>query len=241
MRKFVKSKIKTLLHIGTSWLCKWEYNHQAFYYFNERPVELAFVFRKFAEIYPYKILDVGTGTAALPHLMRNCGALVTATDNIKDYWPAGMFNRHYHIINDDITHTRLKKKFDLITCISVLEHIEKPDIAVRNMFSLLNPGGYILLTFPYNENRYVRNVYELHGSSYGQEAPYITQSYSRTELNQWLQENQGVIIDQEYWDCWSGDYWTVGRQIIPPLKVSADEKHQLSCIHIQKLPEVPEQ
>jgi 2-polyprenyl-3-methyl-5-hydroxy-6-metoxy-1,4-benzoquinol methylase len=234
MLRIVRIQVKNLLNLLPAWVCKWEFEHQAFTRFNERPVEFAFVFRKLGEIYPRNILDVGTGTTALPHLMRNCGSLVTATDNVRDYWPAGMFNRHYHIVDDDIRNTRIIDKFDLITCISVLEHIEDSHAAVRNMFTLLNPNGHLILTFPYNEKNYVRNVYELSGSSYGQGEPYITQSYSRTELNRWLQENQGVIIEQEYWQFWDGSHWTVGSQIIPPKKVSAEDKHQLSCIHLKR-------
>jgi len=232
--RLIKSLAKTILNLDPSWICKWEFRHQAFVRFNERPVELNFVFRKLAEIYPRDILDVGTGTSALPHLMRNCGALVTATDNVRDYWSAGMFNRHYHVLNDDITATRLKGNFDLITCVSVLEHVEQPDAAMQNMFSLLKPGGHLLLTFPYTENSYVRNVYELPGSSYGQGNPYITQSFSRAELNRWLQQNRGEIIEQEYWQFWDGDHWTVGNQVIPPRKASAVDKHQVSCIHLKK-------
>ena len=145
-----------------------------------------------------------------------------------------MLNRHYHVIDDDITATRLSDRFDLITCISVLEHIQKPDDAVRNMFSLLKPKGHLLLTFPYNDRSYVRNVYELPGSSYGQGEPYITQSYSRRELTRWTDENAAAIVDQEYWQFWEGDHWTVGTQIIPPKRVTPDDKHQLSCIHFQK-------
>ena len=63
----------------------------------------------------------------------------------------------------------------MITCISVIEHIHNFDDAIRNMFSLLKPKGYLLLTFPYNEESYVKNVYELPGSSYGQQASFITQ------------------------------------------------------------------
>jgi len=186
------------------------------------------------EIYPHTILDVGTGTTALPHLMRNCGFLVTATDNVRDYWPHGMVNRHYHIIDDDITATRISDAFDLITCISVLEHIEKPNHAVRNMVNLLKPNGWLILTFPYSEGTYIKNVYELPGSSYGLGAPYITQSYSRHELEQWTKENRVTIVEQEYWQFWTGDYWTVGSQIIPPKRVTANDKHQLTCILIQK-------
>lgn len=232
--RYARQMIKKVLNRYPEWICRREFESQAFTRFNERPVEFAFVFRKLGEIYPRTILDVGTGTTALPHLLRNCGCLVTATDNVRDYWPSGMLNRHYYVINDDITATRLSHTFDLITCISVLEHVQKSADAMRNMFSLLKPKGHLILTFPYNEWSYVRNVYELPGSSYGKGAPYITQSYSRSELKQWIEENNATIIDQEYWQFWEGDHWTVGKQLIPPRSVTPDKKHQLTCILIQK-------
>lgn len=234
MLKLAKHTVKILLNRYPKRICRKEFESQTFTRFNERPIEFSFVFRKIGEIYPRTILDVGTGTTALPHLMRNCGYVVTASDNVQDYWPSGMLNRHYHIIDDDITETRLSGPFDLITCISVLEHIEKPDFAFRNMFSLLKPDGHLILTFPYKEKDYVRNVYELPGSSYGKGAPYITQSFSRSKVERWLRENRGTIIDQEYWQFWEGDYWTVGKQLIPPRRVTADDKHQLTCILIHK-------
>ena len=36
-------------------------------------------------------------------LLASCGYVVTAIDNIRDYWPNGMVNRHWHVQNDDIT------------------------------------------------------------------------------------------------------------------------------------------
>ena len=234
MLRILKAQVKNKLNLYQQRICRKEFIAQTFTKFNERPVEFGFVFRKLAQIYPQTVLDIGTGRTSLPHLMSNCGFVVTATDNIKDYWPSGVFNRHYYIINDDITDTRLDEQYDLITCISVLEHIEESDAAIRNMLNLLNPTGHLILTFPYHENGYIHNVYELPGSSYGQEFPFITQSYSRSELNRWLQDGQGVIVDQEYWEFWDGDYWTVGSQIIPPRKVGANDKHQLSCILIQR-------
>ncbi len=38
--------------------------------------------------------------------------------------------------------------FDLITCISVLEHITQDKAAIETMWSLLRPGGKLILTFP---------------------------------------------------------------------------------------------
>ena len=234
MPALLKQVIKNLLNRYPRWINRREFESQAFTRFNERPVEFSFVFRILSEIYPKTILDVGTGMTSLPHLMRNCGCLVTAIDNVRDYWPTGMMNRHYHVIDDDITATHLSDTFDLITCISVLEHIQKPDVAVQNLFSLMKQGGHLVLTCPYSERSYIRNVYELPGSSYGQGAPYITQAFSRMDLERWLEGNNGILVDQEFWRFWEGDHWTVGKQIIPPMRVTADKKHQLTCILIQK-------
>lgn len=230
MRK-IKSLLKKVLFLYTNYQCKKEYTKQSFKRFNERPVEYAFVFNCLKNIYPKEIADIGTGTTAIPHVIRNCGFLVTATDNIKDYWESGLVNRHYYVINDDITKTKISKKFDLITCISVLEHIANFNEAVKNMCSLLKPNGYLILTFPFNKNgKYIPNVYDLEGSSYGKGAKYITQSFSNNELNNWIKDNNLIIIEQEYWKFWTGNYWTIGNQIIPPLKVNYKENHQLTCI-----------
>ena len=230
-----KNAIKTLLHKYSESVVRSEYEEQAFSRFNERPVEYAFVFRMFSKLYPQSVLDVGTGKSALPALMRTCGSIVTAIDNIEDYWPSGMRNRHYHVLHNDITKPTISEKFDVITCISVLEHISDHPVAMQNMFSLLKPSGHLLLTCPYSKQNYIENVYALPNSSYGQDAPYICQSYSSTELSRWLDENNGEMIEQEYWQFWDGDYWTVGNQVIPPRKTTAEDIHQISCMLIRKI------
>lgn len=231
----VKIIVKSLfLNKYPEWVCKKEYNTQAFRRFNERPVEYGFVFKKLSELYPKTILDVGSGMTALPHIMYTCGSVVTATDDITKNRAKGVINRHFYIIDDDITKTNLSSKYDLITCISVLEHIPDYNAAVKNMFKLLNPEGHLILTFPYNETTYINNVYKLSDSSYGKDNPYITQSFSGREVEQWIRENNATIIDQEYWQYWTGEYWTTGKQIIPPKKVTSKEKHQHSCILFRK-------
>jgi len=230
----IKKAIRFFLLLYPKYVTHKEYIVQDSSALNERPVEFGFVFKCLTRIYPKKVLDIGTGMTALPHLIRNCGFEVTATDNIKDYWPSGMFNRHYHVINDDITNTSLNQKYNLITCVSVLEHIEKFEEAVRNMFKLLDSKGFLILTFPYTEADYVHNVYDLEGSTCGQNATYITQSFSRKNIDKWLSDNNGTLLSQEYWRIWEGDFWTVGNKIIPPVKVDRNELHQLSCLLIQK-------
>jgi len=201
---------------------------------NERPVEYAFVFDCLARICPAEVLDVGSGRAGLPHLMATCGLRVTAVDKMDGYWKGQFVNRHYYVAKDDITQSKIKKQFDLVTCISVLEHIPDHEAAFRGMFQLLKPGGHLLITCPYNESRYVENVYALPGAGYGQNAAYVCQVYSRNEINAWLKQNPGEIVRQEYYQIFAGDLWTFGGRIHPFKKVAQDEKHHLTCILIRK-------
>lgn len=213
---------------------KVEFENQTFKRINERAIEYAFLFKHLNEISKKKILDIGSGKTSLPHMMSNCGYIVTAIDNVQDYWISKVFNRHYYIIDDDITDTNLKENYDIITCISVLEHIPNYNGAIKNMYSLLKSGGYLILTFPYNEIKYIKNVYELTNAGYGKDFPYICQIFSRKQVDNWIHQNGGIIEDQEYWQIWDGEFWTIGNQLIPPNRVNKNEKHQLTCLLIRK-------
>lgn len=215
-------------------LVKKEFDDQSYNVYNERPVEYSFVFRQLATYCPVNILDVGTGLTALPHLMRNCGFKVTAIDNVKDYWPKGMINRHYLVIDDDITNSKLNQKFDLITCVSTLEHIVKFDKAVENMANLLNPSGKMVLTFPYNEKKYCSDVYKLADSKAPKNMPFVTQAYSREQLNKWCDKYNLSIEEQEYWAYFTGEYWTTGERLKFPEKSSQFQNHQISCVILKK-------
>lgn len=207
---------------------------QEFHGLNERATEFRFVFEQIAQLAPQRVLDVGTGITALPALMRTCGCAVQAIDNVRDYWPEGMINRHFHVGDDDIRRPAAKGEFDLVTCVSVLEHIEEHEAAVRGMFSRLKPGGHLVITCPYSERRYHRNVYEYSGSTAVGPFPFVTQCYSRAQLDGWLAQNNATIVKQEFWRFYSGDVWTVGDPIWPPETATADSPHQISCLLFRK-------
>jgi SAM-dependent methyltransferase len=229
---------KRLIHrLGNRYakeICRREFLAQEFLGINERPVEYRFVFEQLTQAFPKTVLDVGTGRTALPQLMRTCGFLVTAIDNIRDYWPSGMVNRHYHVIDDDILAPKVGGPFDFITCISTLEHIRDHGRAMRNMLSLLKPGGRLVVTFPYNEKTYVENAYALPGSIGADKYPFITQVFSRHELEQWTSDGGAQILAQEYWRYFDGTYWTIGRRVVPPVRVEAGQLHQISCVALVK-------
>jgi SAM-dependent methyltransferase len=201
----------------------------------ERSIEYRFVFEQLMRTTPATILDVGPGTTALPALMASAGHVVTAIDNVKDFWPDGMFNRHFHVIDDDIRTSHLQTTFDLVTCVSVLEHIHDGDAAVAGMFNLLRPGGHLVLTCPYTDHRYCPNVYQLETSdAYGRDVPFICQSYSRGQLDGWLAHNHAEIVHQEFWRLYSGEFWSCGEQVWPPVQVNASDSHQLTCLMLRK-------
>ncbi len=216
-------------------LCRREFETQHFIGLNERPVEYRFVFDAIAGHCPRKVLDVGTGKTALPHLMRTCGCLVTAVDNVVDYWPKGMVNRHYYVLHDNILRTALPpESFDLVTCISVLEHIPEHRQAVASMLSLLRPGGLLAISCPYHERHYVDNVYALAGSVGADKFPFVAQVYSRREINDWCNDNAAEVFSQEYWRFFRGEFWTLGESICPPEKSSREEAHQITCLLMRK-------
>ena len=191
---------------------------------NERPIEYAFALHWIAEEYPSKVLDVGVGGSPLPALIQWMRIKVVATDI------AIVRNKHFSVTIDDITKTNLSpESFDMVLCISTLEHIPDADKAVENMFKLLKNDGLLILTFPYTEDRYIDNVYKL----VNLKRPYICQSFNRENLNGWIRK-KGKIIEQTYYDCWKGEFWRKGKQVIPPQKTSKTKDHDMTCIAIRK-------
>lgn len=101
------------------------------------------------------------------------------------------------------------------------------------MIKLLKPGGHIVLSFPNNEKKYIPNVYEQPGAGYGKDFSFIGQVFSRNEINEWLAENSAKIIEQEYYESFTGDYWTFGQRLYPQRRVKIKEKHHLTCFTLQ--------
>ena len=212
-------------------VCRREYLSQSSAELNERPIEYSFALRCVWRTSAQTVLDVGSGYSPWPALLAKCGCIVTAIDSMDDYWVGSIFNRHFHIIKDDITKPKLSKTFDLVTCISTLEHIPNHQDAVRGMFSLLKPEGYLVLTVPYNESRYVENV----PCGYASGKPNICQVFSRQEVNSWLEKNQGKIVEQRYFEMFDGPLYLSGNRISPPREVSVTDSHHLTLLLIRRV------
>lgn len=200
----------------------------------EQGFDWEFSLRAVNECAPPRILDVGTGLAAWPHVLASCGYDVTAIDRVDGYWRDGLFNRHFLVRPDDITQPRVEGPFDLVNCTSALQHVDDPDAAMREMFRLTRPGGHIVLTFPYNEQSYVEDVYALPESRYGKEFGFPCHVFSRVQLDGWLAENGGELVRQEYLEVFTGHLWTLGERIAPPRRTSVDRPHHRAAVLLRK-------
>ncbi len=233
MKKII---LKTYDMIGSTYLSPMlnlEQRKRPFPKINERATEYTFTLNHLRHLCTGKVLDIGPGKSSWPHLLSTCGFEVKAIDKMEGYW-GSYFNRHYKIYNDDITNPKTDEKFQFSTCLSVLEHIPDHRAAIKNIHRLLEPKGYLILTFPYNEKEYSPDIYKHPNAGYGQNANFITQVYSRTQIDEWLSDTSFKIIDQEYYKVFTGEMWTMGERVVPCEQTTKSELHHLTCILLQK-------
>jgi SAM-dependent methyltransferase len=201
---------------------------------NERTVEYPFALKALSFSHYQDILDVGSGLSPWPATLAACGYHVTAIDEMTTYWNESIINKHFHVIHGDITAPQLNKTFGIVTCISTLEHIPKHAEAMRCMVSLMKDDGILILSFPYNEHRYLHNIYDHPNAGYGHGSGFITQIYDRQTINGWLSANNLESIDQKYFQCFSGELWSFGQRRFPMKEVRVDESHHLTCLVMKK-------
>lgn len=229
---------KTLVHKCGTWyiqrVCDSESHAQRFTNHNERSIEYRFALDCLSAKRPKSVLDVGTGTTAWPHLLRNCGFVTTAIDNVRDYWDCHMVNRHWTVLDIDITSPdQSLGPFDAITCISVIEHIVDHESAVHHMLKMLNPGGLLIVTTPYNHHEPCPNVYARPDALYDQDAPYICRSHSISEITRW--ESLGArLARRELWQLFSGSVWATGERVAWVKAEDENKPHQLGCFAFEK-------
>jgi len=98
------------------------------------------------------ILDIGCGNSRLFALLRTKEVKYLGIDNSQELINEAQKNQEHkntEFLVDDILHLDYKKKFNVIFCIAVLNHIPSAKLrqqAVQNIYRALKPGGYLLMT-----------------------------------------------------------------------------------------------
>lgn len=111
------------------------------------PLRLAFVDDR-APLKGAKVLDVGCGAGILSEAMAAAGAEVTGIDLAEELIEAGRAHAEQSGVSVDYQCVSTREfgdahagKFDIVTCMEMLEHVPEPDAVVDDCARLLRPGG----------------------------------------------------------------------------------------------------
>lgn len=156
--KKITKPIKGIAELSKIFLFKFNLMN---YTVNERIIERPFALNHLPNV-KSRILDIGCADSILPLEMASLGHSVTGLD-IKKY---PFTHPNFNLLRGDITKLPLQKNsFDVVTCISTLEHMglefalgEKPQENLRKdkecmkiIYNLLKDDGKLILTTPFGE------------------------------------------------------------------------------------------
>lgn len=101
------------------------------------------------------ILDVGCGGGWLSKTIDLSNNQLISMDisygNPKNALDKTPHENHFGLVAD-VFHLPIKKNsIDVIVASEIMEHVGDPKLFIANLFSLLKPGGSLIITTPYNE------------------------------------------------------------------------------------------
>lgn len=110
---------------------------------------LEHLLRKHISLSDTRILDVGCGSGRFVHYLRNRGYEASGLEPSKALYDA--FLQGDHFFNDNLSgfiDRHPHQRFDVIIVADVLEHIEEPGSFIKDICSLLSPGGVVFISTP---------------------------------------------------------------------------------------------
>ena len=118
------------------------------------PLRLQFILNNFDKPIKKKyVLDIGCGGGLISESLAKTNAQVTGIDeniyNIKQAKEHAKINSlkiTYKNQSLDLFFKKNKKKFDLILCLEVLEHVDNVEETLKKISKLMNPDGTLILS-----------------------------------------------------------------------------------------------
>jgi SAM-dependent methyltransferase len=187
----------------------------------ERCLELPLLVSRMRNRFPHplRMLDIGSGDSLFPsYLASRTDWHVTVVDKHewvhrqKDFFVRSLQGKEsaarFEVVEQDfLGWVPTETEFDLITCISVIEHFEggADTVAIKKAASLLRKGGLLFLTTPVNEGHfhefYVRS--DVYGKDFTGEPVFFQRHYDTASLEDRLVRPSGLIERER---VFFGDY-----------------------------------
>ncbi len=117
------------------------------------PLRFGYFLEKCGDVTGKRVLDIGCGGGLLSESFAKAGALVTAIDlserslaAAKRHAAAGGLEIDYRLSSIEELRKSKPKKFNIITCSEVLEHVEDLQVFLGDAVSLLTKGGFFFFS-----------------------------------------------------------------------------------------------
>ncbi|WP_298625189.1 bifunctional 2-polyprenyl-6-hydroxyphenol methylase/3-demethylubiquinol 3-O-methyltransferase UbiG [uncultured Legionella sp.] len=113
------------------------------------PTRLDFI-KNHASLEGARVLDVGCGGGILCEALARCGADVTGIDAEADAIKSASEHARQQNLSIHYKATPIEEfeaeRFDIITCMEMLEHVQRPEQVIQHCKRLLKPGGILFLS-----------------------------------------------------------------------------------------------
>ena len=151
----------------------------------------------------FNILDLGCGGGLVCEPLARLGANITGIDFVKQNIIAAKkhakkTNTNIEYLHQNINNLKLKKKYDAVLILEVLEHIEDWKKIIINVKKLLKPGGKIIIS-TINRNFFSKLFAIFIAENILNWVPKKTHTYSKLikpeELRSFLNKNKINVTD----------------------------------------------
>lgn len=166
------------------------------------PLRINFINQK-VSLTGKKVLDVGCGGGILAESMAKIGAAVTGIDMSEAALNVAKLHQHesevqidYRLITAEEIAAEQAEKYDVVTCLEMLEHVPDPSSIINACAKLVKPGGDIFFS---TLNRNIKSyLFAILGAEYLLKLlPKNTHDFAKfirpSELHAWIR-NAGLSV-----------------------------------------------
>lgn len=136
------------------------------------------------------ILDIGCGVGSQLEILKQFSSQLSGMDVNKLALDEAQ-RRGYSVFQADIeSWVDLEEKYDIICAFDILEHLNKDSLALKNIYKMLKPQGFLIFSVPV-----CKRIFSDHDSFLQHK-----RRYSRSEIKQKIIKTGFEIQDIFYWN-----------------------------------------